>query len=271
LPSLIAALKSISNPSIQCRACRLLGNLAEHKEIISHIQDLKPAYAICSLLDGQNGIPVLLMAVRATRILWDDKKFQDECISLGAVKKIIQLLVKFTLNPNANDETSEDDADNFEAETVVIKRMHSPDRTVTKQKFKRIINDIENSRSDITGYEIVKNNTLQINAKKFIMPAQKDVTDLFTGILKFLQMITMRISVQIAYQLFGDGDGYACLMFLCSEDGSKFRSVSLKVLANLSSNSAARPELSKCDAVIVAANLLMSKERKEQLDGVDKR
>ncbi|XP_053685030.1 uncharacterized protein LOC128734704 [Sabethes cyaneus] len=250
----------LSNPAIQCRGCRLLGNLAQFPAI-SYVlaKDCSSTiYALNSILTEPDNSAVLIMAVRVIRQLWNEKSIRCVMINQSCIKRIVALLVKLARNESKEAESpSCDESLGEETEKVVIKRMHAPDRTVTKEKFKNIVRHMENSHHcDIVGYQLIKSCRWK-DSQDFKMPDAKETIELFMGILKCLQIVTTTVSAQVAEEVYGEnGCGVKCLVFLCAET-SQFRALALKVVYNLASNPDAIDKLTTCDVITMASDLIM--------------
>lgn len=260
LTPLISIISNIPNPAIQCRGCRLLGNLAQFPAITYAIGKdcANTAYALTAILSESNNTAVLIMAIRAIRQLWNEKAVRSLMISQGCIKKIVGLLLKFARNEaKALECTSEEEVQEDESEKVVIKRMHAPDRTVTREKFKNIVRHMENSHHcDIVGYQVIKSYRWK-DSQDFKMPEAKETVELFIGILKCLQMVTTTISAQVAQEVYDEnGCGMKCVVFLCSEN-SQFRALALKIIFNLASNPDAIDKLTACDVITMTSDLIM--------------
>lgn len=260
LPPLMSIIANIPNPAIQCRGYRLLGNLAQFPVITYAIgKDCNnTTYALSSILTDSNNTAVLIMAIRAIRQLWHEKTVRNLLIGQGCIKKIVDMLVKFARNEakelNSTDSPTEEEALGEETERVVIKRMHAPDRTITKEKFKNIVRHMDNC--DIVEYQLIKSYRWK-DSLDFKMPEAKETVELFTGILKCLQTITTTLSAQVAEELYGEeGCGIKCLVFLCSES-SQFRPLALKIVYHLASNPDAIDKLSACEVITVTSDLIM--------------
>ncbi|XP_062565118.1 uncharacterized protein LOC134227556 [Armigeres subalbatus] len=264
LTPLISIIANIPNPAIQCRGCRLLGNLAQFPVIMHSIgknSSSNTTYALTSILTDSNNTAVLIMSIRAIRQMWNERTVRNLLIGQGCIKKIVDLLVKFARNEAKALESVESPTDEEtlgeETEKVVIKRLHAPDRTITKEKFKNIVRHMENSHHcDIVGYQLIQSYRWR-DSQDFKMPEAKETVELFIGILKCLQTITSTISAQVADQLYGEqGCGMKCLVFLCSES-SQFRTLALKIVYHLASNPDAIAKLTACDVITMASDLIM--------------
>lgn len=260
---LVSIISNIPNPLIQCRGCRLLGNLAQFPAILYALGKScgNTSYALNSILSESDNTAVLVMVIRAIRQLWHDKSLRTSLISQGCIKKIILLMIKFARNESkalsSEGGSAEEEPLGDGAEKVVIKRMHAPDRTVTKEKFKNIVRHMENSyHCDIVGYQVIKSYRWK-DSQDFKMPESKETVELFIGILKCLQTITTVISAQIAQEVIGeDGSGMKCIVYLCSET-SQFRASALHIIFNLASNQDAIEKLTACDVITMTSDLIM--------------
>ncbi|XP_055587924.1 uncharacterized protein LOC129740312 [Uranotaenia lowii] len=261
LTPLISIISNIPNPAIQCRGCRLLGNLAQFPAVSYALgKDCNnTAYALSSILTESDNTAVLIMAIRAIRQLWNEKAIRNLMTNQGCIKRIVSLLVKFARNETKLDgaEEAEEAELGDETERVVIKRMHAPDRTVTKEKFKNIVKHMEGSHlCDIVGYQLIKSYRWK-DSQDFKMPEAKETVELFIGVLKCLQIVTTTANAQVAQEIFDEtGSGIKCLVFLCSES-SKYRALALKVVFNLASNPYAIDKLTSCDVITMASDLMM--------------
>ncbi|XP_055624707.1 uncharacterized protein LOC129767643 [Toxorhynchites rutilus septentrionalis] len=263
LNPLVSIISNIPNPAIQCRGCRLLGNLAQFPTILYALGKVygNTSYALNSILSESENTAVLVMVIRAIRLLWNDKTLRTSLISQGCLKKIISLMIKFARNEtkahSSTSEPTEDGPLSDETEKVVIKRMHAPDRTVTKEKFKNIVRHMENSyHCDIVGYQLIKSYRWK-DSQDFKMPESKETVELFTGILKCLQTVTTVITAQIAQEIYGeDGSGMKCIIYLCSET-SQYRALALHIIFNLASNQDAIEKLTACDVITMTSDLIM--------------
>ncbi|XP_058467194.1 uncharacterized protein LOC131440164 [Malaya genurostris] len=260
LSPLISYIANLSNPAIQCRGCRLLGNLAQFPAITYVLAKdcSSTVYALNSILTEPDNTAVLIMAIRAIRQLWSEKTIRNMMINQSCVEKIIVLLVKFARNESKVAESPpKEEPLGDETEKVVIKRMHAPDRTITKEKFKNIVRHMENSHHcDIVGFQLIKSYRWR-DTQDFKMPMAKETVELFNGILKCLQTVTTTMNGRVAEDVYGDnGSGVRCLVFLCSET-SQFRTLALKIVFNLASNPDAIDKLTSCDVITMASDLIM--------------
>lgn len=198
---------------------------------------------------------VLTMAIRAIRLLWNSKRFRFEILSFGSIYKIMVILYKLLKNKNEKSQESKEES-NF----VILKREHEPDRAISKEKLSNMLEKMEKHDVEIN-YEISKP---ERKDETFNMPMEKDSLDLVAGILKCLLSITAMSSSQVARSVYADGFGISCLMFL-ADDTNKYRSMSLKIISNLSSNTLAQEYLAiNNDLISNVSNLLLNSDQLEK-------
>lgn len=268
IPVLISIIKNVSNKNIQSRGCRLLGNLAKYEKICKVIDENGGSgQALSNIFDDTSNIGVQLMAVRLIRQLWNLKNFQYEFIILGCVKKVMNILIENSKNKNPTSIVPDPDSEDvvvYDPTCVKIRTHHGRDRTVSRSKFNELLRNIETNRNSISGYEVMAQERKPTD-DTFILPTGKELIDLFNGILKCFQMFTSVQCSKIAEQLYADGQGYLCLVFL-SRENSPYRSQSLKILSNLVSNAASRCCLGTADVIVSASELLISKNLVKPLE-----
>lgn len=167
------------------------------------------------------------------------------------------MMILYKLLEN-NSEKSEESKE--ESKFVILKREHEPDRAISIEKLNNIIEKMERNDVEIN-YEISKP---ERKDETFSMPAEKESLDLVSGILKCLLSITTLSSSQVARSVYADGFGISCLMFLAAES-NKYRSMSLKIISNLSSNTLAQEYLAiNNDLVTNISNLLLNSDQLEK-------
>uniref|UniRef100_A0A182JU09 ARMC5-like ARM-repeats domain-containing protein n=1 Tax=Anopheles christyi TaxID=43041 RepID=A0A182JU09_9DIPT len=270
LKPLISIISNIPNPSIQCRGCRLLGNLAQHEPISYKIarDNANTAYALSTILNESDNKAVLIMVIRAIRQLWREKSLRTTLMEQGCIGKIAYLLVRYaqidsdtdTPLPPGNDGQQVKlsiTGGNHDEEKVVLKHWHAPDRMVTKEKFNNIVRNMEHSQlCDIVGYQVIQNYRWK-DRPDFRLPDSDETSKLFESVLKCLQMITTTVMQQVIDEIYGEaGAGLHCLVYLCGET-SPFRALSLKVVSNLAANPDAIDRLTECGVIKMAADLIM--------------
>lgn len=242
----------------------MIGNLAQFPKIAIALQEKGIALAMSNCLSEDANPVVLTMAIRAIRLMWNSKKFRTEILSFGSIFKIMLILYKLIKDPNEKAEEPE-----IESTFVILKRQHEPDRAISKEKLSHILEKLEKHQVEIN-YEISR--PKKKNDDEFLMPTERESLELITGILKCLLSITAASLPQVSRSIFADGFGITCLMFLAGES-SKFRSVALKIISNLSSNNPTQEYLTINNELItnVADLLLNSDELEKPLDINEKR
>lgn len=188
VPPLLTILKSIPSISVQCRACRLIGNLArESNEKICNLAK-GIGIAIAGILEDNKDVNTLNMAIRASRLLWNEMPFYDEFVRHDGVKKIISILVRHSIieqKPTlANKPVPEKMSD--ERRRVVFLQEHiSFMELVNSKAFDREIMMVEKPADEC--FELHQNN--------------KDIHDLFSEILRSLQTITNGLSMRVIFDV----------------------------------------------------------------------
>jgi hypothetical protein len=252
--SIVIPSLSLQNKHILSRSCRLIGNLAINPKIGEALQESGAAFALNNVLDdNEKNSQISSMAIRAVNKLYGIKKFREDFISYEMLVKIMVILSEL-LKPEENSEVAEDLIQPY-SNTVILRRQNEPDRTITKEKLAGIIRELEKTKVEID-YEIISKPERSSFEKDFKLPTEKDSLELIQTILKCLQVITTSIHPEIARQMYGNGYGYTNLIFLSLEK-CKFRSLALKVLSNLSSNTWAQGFLSSNDLILHASQLLI--------------
>uniref|UniRef100_A0A182JAL4 ARMC5-like ARM-repeats domain-containing protein n=1 Tax=Anopheles atroparvus TaxID=41427 RepID=A0A182JAL4_ANOAO len=268
LSPLISIISNIPNPSIQCRGCRLLGNLAQHEPISYKIarDNGNTAYALSSILTESDNMAVLIMVIRAIRQLWREKSLRLTLMEQGCIGRIVKILIRYAQIESETDQLLHSERSSGsppatgskeEEEKVVLKHWHAPDRMVTKEKFNNIVRNMEHSQlCDIVGYQVIQNYRWK-DRPDFKLPEAEETIKLFESVLKCLQMITTTVMLQVVEEIYGGtGTGLDCLVYLCGET-SPFRALSLKVVSNLAANPDAIERLTACGVIKMAADLIM--------------
>ncbi|XP_035897578.1 uncharacterized protein LOC118505622 [Anopheles stephensi] len=273
LKPLISIISNIPNPSIQCRGCRLLGNLAQHEPISYKIarDNATTGYALSTILHESDNTAVLIMVIRAIRQLWREKPLRTTLMEQKCIGKIVHLLIRSAqvdsdtdaplqadrATPNGGGSPPSATASHDSEEKVVLKHWHAPDRMVTKEKFNNIVRNMEHSQlCDIVGYQVIQNYRWK-DRPDFQLPTADETVKLFESVLKCLQMITTTVVQQVIEEIYGEaGAGLHCLVYLCGEK-SPFRALSLKVVSNLAANPDAIDRLTECGVIKMAADLIM--------------
>lgn len=258
MTTIISIITSFANTGIQCRACRLLGNLAQHApKFLTKSQEITAAYGLNSVLNDADNAALVIMAVRTIRLLWQTElKFRTEIIDHGVLTKVMQILIEKMLiieNVKRRAEKEPGQSNCQDEDLFVIRKKDVPDRWVNQEKFNKLLKIMEDADNDPYRYLIVLQKPEEED--RFLIPTTPENIELFTGILKCLQMITTVVTSAVAQQIHVNGLGYPALIYLCSAD-SRFRSAALKVLSNLASNPSARSVLSSANVVVKATDLI---------------
>ncbi|XP_044735332.1 uncharacterized protein LOC123297650 [Chrysoperla carnea] len=108
----IHIIKNIAKDSILCRACRVVGNVAQFENTVDNVHEYGAVAAICGILNSTDKNTNLtpstkLMAVRALRLLWTNKRRQHEMLTQNVPKTIVMILIehksKWSTSPQDKD------------------------------------------------------------------------------------------------------------------------------------------------------------------------
>lgn len=186
LPILLTILKSIPNVRVQCRVCRLLGNLAResNEKLCALAKGI--GVTLASILEDTKDNPTLSMAVRAVRILWNEMPFCEEFIRYDGVSKILMILLSSTMiKPNVEVGKSITEQNSYERERVQFMEKHIP------------IMETMNSR--VFDNEISK--TIKPPVDNFAIPDDPEKKELFAEILRCLETVTNVAAIRIIYSV----------------------------------------------------------------------
>lgn len=95
---LIPILQGISNDEIQCRGCRLVGNLAQTHSIAKKLHEQKIVPCLVDILNSSTSPTTLVLGIRALRVLWNVDIYRREMVKAETVKA-----VAFHLNSGKSD------------------------------------------------------------------------------------------------------------------------------------------------------------------------
>lgn len=184
---LITILKSIPNPKVQCRVCRLLGNLA--RQSIPNICTMAKGIGIvmASILSDTKDAATLSMAVRAIRMLWNDASFHSDFIGADGVVKMLKILVDYTLV----------DPRKPAAKSIVEE---SPEERNRVDFMETHIRAMEAVNSHVFDCEILKR-VKPVVDDTFRIPSQPEEYGLVGEILKCLEVVTNAPSLQIFFNV----------------------------------------------------------------------
>ncbi|KAL5285041.1 ARMC5 family protein [Megaselia abdita] len=245
LNPLSTVLKSIPNPLIQCRACRLLGNLAKdyHRRIVENHSAVL-AQALALILGETEEHQTRVMALRACKLLTREERFLEDLLhtnGLGILMKILVDLMKVT-----------------EDQKIEEAKPETPSGLKVNQHrekyFEEVARNLEGVRSDIFDIVVKDENT---NKGLFRMPEDKDNLGIVVEILKILQTMSEFQLSLLVKELNKNALGLSCVVFF-ADDKNVCRGFSLKILSNFSKNFAAFEALSSASAILSACELLTS-------------
>ncbi|GAB0087388.1 hypothetical protein DMENIID0001_016850 [Sergentomyia squamirostris] len=255
IPPLILLLRTMTSDSIQCRVCRILGNLAGDSSIAKIIQDRGISSILPSVLDDGKPIPTLLMAVRLISKLWKMSNFQRETRELGITKKMMKILIKFSQKDPSGEGSSSSAAP---GDDDALARMHPNQefRESTRKMFNTVVKKMENVRSDIFDYSILGKATKESAADdEFVAPTEVDKCDLFLAIMRCIQMMLKDSRLYMGEHILADGNGYKCLVAL-GRQNHQFRVSVLSIISTMAYDTLDRDVIGRANAVTMASELL---------------
>lgn len=188
VPPLLTILKSIPNPKVQCRVCRLLGNLAResNEKLCTLAKGI--GVVVASVLEDTKDVATMGMAVRATRLLWSEMPFNDEFVRSDGVEKILGILIEYTLVEQKKPEPKSLVEENpYERERVEFMETH--------------IQFMESINSRVFDHEILKKSK-PVDDDAFRVPDDPEQYNLVMEILKCLETVTsVHSSLRIIYNV----------------------------------------------------------------------
>lgn len=187
VPPLITILKSIPNPKVQCRVCRLLGNLARqsNEKICTLAKGI--GVVVASILSDTTDVATLSMAIRATRLLWSEMSFYKDFLRADGVDKILKILVDYTMvDPKKPTASSIVDDNPEERNRVDFMEAHIP--------------VMETVNSHVFDCEILKR-VKPVVDDSFRIQMEENQYGLIAEILKCLEVVTNLPSVPIIYNV----------------------------------------------------------------------
>lgn len=237
-------LKSIPNPLIQCRACRLLGNLAKnYYEKIIENHSAVVAQALALILGETEDYQTKIMALRACRLLTRLDRFLDDLLRSNGLGLLMKMLVDLV-----SDDRKTDEPEPIEAT--------GPKEDQRRERyFEEVARNLEGVRSDI--FDIVVNDE-KASKVPFVMPEDKNNLGILVEILKILQIISESQKNLLVKELNKNELGLKCVVSF-ADGKNPLRSYSLKILSNLSKNYMKTITiLSSVSAIRAACELLTS-------------
>lgn len=188
VPPLLTILKSIPNPKVQCRVCRLLGNLAResNEKLCTLARGI--GVVVASVLEDTKDVATLGMAIRATRLLWNEMPFYNEFVKSDGVEKILDILVNGTRVEQTN---------RSEIKSIVEQSPYEHERVEFMLSH---IQMMESINSRVFDQEILKKSK-PIDEDSFKLPEGPEQNSLFMEIFRCLEAVTAVPSLQIIYNV----------------------------------------------------------------------
>ncbi|XP_031631636.1 uncharacterized protein LOC116345956 [Contarinia nasturtii] len=256
VPPLLTILKSIPNPKVQCRVCRLLGNLAResNEKLCTLAKGI--GVVLASVLEDTKDVATMGMAVRATRLLWNEMPFNNEFVQSDGVEKILGILIKYTIVEQKKPEP----------QSLVEQNPYEKDRVEFMETHIQIMETI-NSR--VFDHEILKKSK-PVDEDGFRMPDDSEQCNLVMEILKCLETVTsIHSSLRIIYNFIRIQHSGSCITFLARGD-SPYRTHSLKILSNLAKSSCHKI-LNEADTMTTVCNLVTATNLNKALSSAEER
>ncbi|ALC48045.1 CG7837 [Drosophila busckii] len=245
---LITILKTIPNPLIQCRACRMLGNVAKSKKASSclsvHYSAIAPA--ICHIIDSTSTAQTRIMAFRVCRFLLVSSQFYKHFLSSNGFLQLMRIFVAVMKNNDAPKESTQD---------VEVSALIGLKRNQHREKyFEEVARNLEGVRSDIFDYQMLKNSTRNC---EYILPKESEAVELAYEILKCLLVLSAQQIGFKAWEHLSRNTFLAPVVYFVKEDSDQ-RAAALKILSNFCKDPCAFYMLSTADAIVAACELLMA-------------
>ncbi|XP_004523352.1 uncharacterized protein LOC101448612 [Ceratitis capitata] len=263
---LTTILKSIPNPIIQCRACRLLGNLAKgyaDQLLAAHCPAI--AQSVCQIITETSDVNTRLMAFRACRFLLPNQLFVHHFLASNGLIMMIRILTAIMKKNVASIEQEELLKQNqFGGRTIGLKNSQHREKY-----FEEVARNLEGVRSDIFDHEMLKNQPRAMG--EYAMPEERVALDLAGEIFKCLLVLAeLPISSAAWNALSTSGCTFAPITFFITKENSQ-RNVALKIISNFSKQLDAFHILSSADAVVAACELLVAENMEMPLTESEKR
>ncbi|EDW59015.1 armadillo repeat-containing protein 5 [Drosophila virilis] len=245
---LITILKTIPNSLIQCRACRMLGNLAKSKKassfLIVHYSAIAPA--ICHIIESTSAVQTSIMAFRVCRFLLVSSQFYKHFLVSNGLLQLMRIFVAVMKNNELPKASTQD----IEVSTLIgLKRNQHREKY-----FEEVARNLEGVRSDIFDYQMLKNTTRNC---EYILPKEHDAIELAYEILKCLMLLSAQQIGMRAWELLSRNTSLAPIVYFVKED-SEQRASALKILSNFCKDPCAFYMLSTADSIVAACELLMA-------------
>nr|XP_036675434.1 uncharacterized protein LOC108015447 [Drosophila suzukii] len=249
IPPLVTILKTIPNPVIQCRACRLLGNLAKSKKASQYLNVHYAAIApaICHIIESTSAVQTRIMAFRVCRFLLASSQFLKHFLVANGFLQLMRIFLAVMKNDEAPKETVPD----IEVSTLIgLKRNQHREKY-----FEEVARNLEGVRSDIFDYQMLKNSTRNCD---YALPKENEAAvELALEILKCLVLISAQQIGMKAWESISRNTSLASIVCFVKEDGDQ-RASALKILSNFCKDPCAFYMLSTADAIVAACEMLMA-------------
>ncbi|KAH8383459.1 hypothetical protein KR009_008818 [Drosophila setifemur] len=246
---LVTILKTIPNPVIQCRACRMLGNLAKSKNASQylHVHYAAIAPAICHIIESTSAVQTRIMAFRVCRFLLVSSQFLKHFLISNGFLQLMRIFVAVMKNDEAPKEPIQD----IEVSTLIgLKRNQHREKY-----FEEVARNLEGVRSDIFDYQMLKNSKRNCD---FALPKENGAAvELAYEILKCLVLISAQQIGMKAWESISRNTSLASIVCFVKEDGDQ-RASALKILSNFCKDPCAFYMLSTADAIVAACEMLMA-------------
>ncbi|XP_017131079.1 uncharacterized protein LOC108148545 [Drosophila elegans] len=249
IPPLVTILKTIPNPLIQCRACRMLGNLAKSKKASQYLNVHYAAIApaICHIIESTSAVQTRIMAFRVCRFLLASSQF----LKYFLVSNGFLQLMRIFLAVMKNNEAPKEPVPDIEVSTLIgLKRNQHREKY-----FEEVARNLEGVRSDIFDYQMLKNATRNCD---YALPKENEAAvELALEILKCLVLISAQQIGMKAWESISRNTSLASIVCFVKEDGDQ-RASALKILSNFCKDPCAFYMLSTADAIVAACEMLMA-------------
>ncbi|XP_053947111.1 uncharacterized protein LOC128855902 [Anastrepha ludens] len=263
---LTTILKSIPNPIIQCRACRLLGNLAKGSAsqlLAAHCPAI--AQAVCQIITETSDVNTRLMGFRACRFLLPSEQFVQHFLAANGFVMMIRILTA-VMKADAHPPTQEELLKNGSCSPPAAGLKNSQHR---EKYFEEVARNLEGVRSDIFDHEMLKNHPRALG--DYAMPEERAALELAGEIFKCLLVLAeLPIGPSGWKALSSSGCTFAPITFFITEENPQ-RGVALKIISNFSKQLDAFHMLSSADAVVAACELLVTENMARPLTESEKR
>ncbi|XP_039493589.1 uncharacterized protein LOC120453116 [Drosophila santomea] len=249
IPPLVTILKTIPNPLIQCRACRMLGNIAKSKKASQYLNVHYAAIApaICHIIESTSAVQTRIMAFRVCRFLLASSQFLKHFLMANG----FQQLMRIFLAVMKNDEAPKEPVPDIEMSTLIgLKRNQHREKY-----FEEVARNLEGVRSDIFDHQMLKNSTRNCD---YALPKENEAAvELALEILKCLVLISAQQIGLKAWESISWNTSLASIVCFVKEESDQ-RASALKILSNFCKDPFAFYMLSTADAIVAACEMLMA-------------